>query len=79
MDEAIKFPIHTDKTGEVEDVVIAGPSCDSADVMYENYKYGLPLNLAIGDRLYWLSTGAYTTSYSSVEFNGFPSLKDYYI
>ena len=79
MDEAIKFPIHTEKTGEVEDVVIAGPSCDSADIMYENYKYGLPLNLAIGDRLYWLSTGAYTTSYSSIEFNGFPPLKDYYI
>ncbi|WP_210396284.1 type III PLP-dependent enzyme [Motiliproteus sediminis] len=79
MDESIKFPIYTDKSGEVEDVVIAGPSCDSADIMYENYKYGLPLNLAIGDRLYWLSTGAYTTSYSSIEFNGFPPLKDYYI
>ena len=62
MDESIKFPIYTEKKGEVEEVVIAGPTCDSADIMYENYKYGLPLNLAIGDRLYWLSTGAYTTS-----------------
>ncbi|MAL98729.1 type III PLP-dependent enzyme [Hydrocarboniclastica marina] len=79
MDESIKFPIHTDKKGEVEDVVIAGPSCDSADIMYEHYKYGLPLNLAIGDRMYWLSTGAYTTTYSAIEFNGFPPLKDYYI
>ena len=43
--------------------------------MYENYKYGLPLNLAIGDRLYWFSTGAYTTSYSAVEFNGFPAVE----
>lgn len=51
----------------------------SADIMYENYKYGLPLNLAIGDRLYWLSTGAYTTSYSAVEFNGFPPLKSFYV
>ncbi|SFP87249.1 type III PLP-dependent enzyme [Pseudomonas borbori] len=79
MDEAIKFPIWTEKKGEMEEVVIAGPTCDSADIMYENYKYGLPLNLAIGDRLYWLSTGAYTTSYSAVEFNGFPPLKAYYL
>ena len=79
MDESIKFPIWTEKKGEAEEVVIAGPTCDSADIMYENYKYGLPLNLAIGDRLYWLSTGAYTTSYSAIEFNGFPPLKAYYI
>lgn len=79
LDEAIKYPIYTEKKGEMEEVVIAGPTCDSADIMYENYKYGLPLNLAIGDRLYWLSTGAYTTSYSAVEFNGFPPLKAYYI
>lgn len=79
LDEAIKYPIHVEKSGELEEVVIAGPTCDSADIMYENYKYGLPLNLAIGDRLYWLSTGAYTTTYSAVEFNGFPPLASYYI
>lgn len=79
MDEAIKYPIWTEKKGEMEEVVIAGPTCDSADIMYENYKYGLPLNLASGDRIYWLSTGAYTTSYSAVEFNGFPPLKAFYL
>ncbi len=79
MDESIKFPIWTEKKGEMEEVIIAGPTCDSADIMYENYKYGLPLNLASGDRLYWFSTGAYTTSYSAVEFNGFPPLKAYYL
>ncbi|TWI54371.1 ornithine decarboxylase [Pseudomonas duriflava] len=79
MDESIKFPIWTEKKGEMEEVVIAGPTCDSADIMYEHYRYGLPLNLASGDRLYWLSTGAYTTSYSAVEFNGFPPLKAFYI
>lgn len=79
LDEAIKFPIHTDKTGETEEVIIAGPTCDSADIMYEQYKYEMPLNLATGDRLYWFSTGAYTTSYSSVEFNGFPPLKSYFV
>ena len=79
LDESIKYPIYTGKDGELEEAVIAGPTCDSADIMYENYMYGLPLNLAIGDRLYWLSTGAYTTTYSAVEFNGFPPLKDYYV
>ncbi len=77
--EAIKFPVWTDKNGELEEVVLAGPSCDSADIMYEDHKYALPLNLSIGDRLYWFSTGAYTTSYSSIEFNGFPPLQAYYI
>ncbi|WP_020401406.1 type III PLP-dependent enzyme [Kordiimonas gwangyangensis] len=79
MDEAIKYPIYTEKHGEMEDTIIAGPTCDSADIMYEDTKVPLPLNLAIGDRLYWFSTGAYTTSYSAIEFNGFPPLKAYYI
>ena len=56
--ESIKYPVYTDKQGELEDVVLAGPTCDSADIMYEDHKYPLPLNLAIGDRLYWFSTGA---------------------
>ena len=79
LDESIKFPVYTEKKGELEESVIAGPTCDSADIMYEHYKYNLPLNLSIGDRLYWLSTGAYTTSYSSIEFNGFPPLQSYYV
>lgn len=58
LDESIKYPIYTEKQGELEEVIIAGPTCDSADVLYENYKYQLPLNLAEGDRLYWLTTGA---------------------
>jgi ornithine decarboxylase len=79
MGESIKYPVYSEKRGELEDVVLAGPTCDSADIMYEDYKYPLPLNLAIGDRLYWFSTGAYTTSYSAIEFNGFPPLQAYYI
>ena len=75
--EAIKYPIHTEKEGPYEECVIAGPTCDSADILYEDYKYGLPLDLEIGDRMYWLSTGAYTTSYSAIEFNGFPPLKQF--
>ncbi len=80
--EAIKYPIYTPKMDDKPaegTVVLAGPTCDSADIMYENSHYQLPLNLAVGDRLYWLTTGAYTNSYSSVEFNGFPPLKTYYL
>ncbi len=79
LDESIKYPIYTGKKGEVEEAILAGPTCDSADILYENYKYKLPLNLAISDRLYWLSTGAYTNTYSAIEFNGFPPLKSYFI
>ncbi|NCQ67624.1 MAG: type III PLP-dependent enzyme [Alphaproteobacteria bacterium] len=77
LDESIKYPVYCEKKGEMERVVLAGPTCDSADIMYENYKPALPLSLEIGDRLYWLSTGAYTSTYSAVEFNGFPPLKTY--
>lgn len=77
--ESIKYPIYTERTGEPEEAVIAGPTCDSMDILYEDYKYGMPEDLQIGDRLYWLSTGAYTTSYSAIEFNGFPPLKQYVI
>ncbi len=77
--EAIKYPVYTEKSGECGDVILAGPTCDSMDIMYEHFKYQLPLSLEIGDRIYWLSTGAYTASYSSVEFNGFPPLKTHYL
>ncbi len=82
--ESIKYPLYWDSLAtapdeEVEEVVLAGPTCDSMDVMYEDHKYSLPLSLKAGDRVYWLSTGAYTTSYSSVEFNGFPPLNAYFI
>ncbi|MFO1422125.1 MAG: type III PLP-dependent enzyme [Candidatus Competibacteraceae bacterium] len=79
IDESIKYPVYTGRDGETGDVIIAGPTCDSLDIIYEHFKYQLPLSLAIGDRIYWLSTGAYTASYSSVEFNGFPPLTTYYL
>ena len=47
--------------------------------MYEFFRNPLPSGIKIGDRLYWLSCGAYTSSYASVEFNGFPPLKTYFI
>lgn len=80
--ESIKYPIYTPKMEGAHDsgtVVLAGPTCDSTDIMYENSNYQLPQNLAVGDRLYWMTTGAYTNSYSSVEFNGFPPLATFYL
>ncbi len=80
LDESIKYPLVTTKDGDKEgDVIIAGPTCDSMDVMYETTKYKLPITLKQGDRIYWLSTGAYTSTYASVAFNGFPPIKTYYI
>ncbi len=82
IDESIKYPVITEPKAENEkegEVILAGPTCDSMDIMYEHAKYRLPLSLKEGDRLYWLSTGAYTGSYASVEFNGFPPLKTYYM
>lgn len=80
--EAIKYPLYTPKmetSTSAGTVVLAGPTCDSADIMYEETGYQLPEELAIGDKIYWLTTGAYTNSYSSVEFNGFPPLEVIYI
>ena len=79
--ESIKYPVVTDKdgTGKEGEVILAGPTCDSADIMYEDCKYRLPIDLKIGDKVYWLSTGAYTASYASVGFNGFPPIKTYYL
>jgi ornithine decarboxylase len=59
--------------------VLAGPSCDSADILYEKTAYELPLALKPGDKVRILASGAYTTTYSSVGFNGFAPLKAYCI
>ena len=75
--ESIKYPIFADKEGLAEEVILAGPTCDSMDVLYEDFKYRLPDTLEPGDRIYIATTGAYTQSYSSVAFNGFPPLKAY--
>ncbi len=80
MDECIKYCIRTPRDGsEVGPIILAGPTCDSADILYEKANYEFPLNLKVGDKIEILSTGAYTTTYASVGFNGFPPLKAYYI
>ena len=80
LDEAIQYRIRTPHGGGVTGpVILAGPTCDEVDVIYDAAGYELPLDLSIGDRVEILSAGAYTASYSSVGFNGFPPLKEYYI
>jgi ornithine decarboxylase len=80
MDEAIRYPIRSPRDGgEAGPCVLAGPTCDSADVLYEKTPYELPLSLEIGDELLIEGTGAYTTTYASVGFNGFAPLKSFVI
>jgi ornithine decarboxylase len=49
------------------------------DVLYEKQPYDLPISLEIGDKVLIEGTGAYTTTYASVAFNGFAPLKAYHI
>ncbi len=75
LEEAIRYRINTDHDGMPDGpAVLAGPTCDSADVLYEREPVRLPLALKEGDSVRLLSAGAYTTCYSTVGFNGFPPL-----
>lgn len=75
MGEAIRYRITTSRDHEpTGPCILAGPSCDSADVLYERIPYQLPLGLKGGDRVVIHSCGAYTSTYASVGFNGFPPL-----
>jgi len=80
MDEAIRYPIKTPRDGDdLVPYIVAGPTCDSVDVMYEKEPYMLPFSVEIGDKLLIEGTGAYTTTYSSQNFNGIAGLKQYVI
>ncbi|OWU83373.1 ornithine decarboxylase [Oceanicola sp. 22II-s10i] len=75
IDEAIRYQFTTDRDHEaMGPCILAGPSCDSADVLYEKRPVELPLGLKAGDRFLIRNCGAYTSSYASVGFNGFPPL-----
>lgn len=74
--EAIKyqFIVPGKENNELSDCILAGPTCDSADVLYERNKVKLPVNLRSGDVFIIKSCGAYTSTYSTIAFNGFPPL-----
>lgn len=73
--EAIRYQFITPRDHDAHGpCILAGPSCDSADVLYEKRPVSLPMSLRAGDRVIIRNAGAYTSSYSSVGFNGFPPL-----
>lgn len=75
-EEAIKyqFLIPGKEHSETSPCIVAGPTCDSADVLYEKNQVQLPVDLKSGDKIIIKTCGAYTSTYSSVAFNGFEPL-----
>lgn len=69
------YEIKTVSGGGNKKYTIGGPSCDSVDIPFKNILLG---NVNVGDKLYILNAGAYTTVYAS-EFNGFEIPKTYFI
>jgi len=78
--EAIRYRFQTPHDGQATGpTVVAGPSCDGVDIMYEKRRVELPMALTSGDRVELLSTGAYVSTYCSTGFNGFAPLSEHYI
>ncbi len=78
--EGTRYHITTPHDGGPEGpVIIAGPTCDSADTLYEKTNNRLPLALKSGDRVRLHAAGAYITTYATTGFNGFRPLDEYYV
>jgi len=71
----IKYPMLTSKETAKSNWVLAGPSCDSFDVISTEVE--LP-ELEVGDKIYIKAAGAYTTAYAC-EFDGFNIPRIHYI
>lgn len=83
LDEGVKYRLEVTRDGRrlrgpTREVVLAGPTCDSADVLYRHHRYRLPAALRPGDRVWLAAAGAYTTAYASVGFNGIAPLRTTY-
>ncbi|MCB1532290.1 MAG: SET domain-containing protein-lysine N-methyltransferase [Alphaproteobacteria bacterium] len=77
VEEKIDYPALSFKTGKTKHVILAGQTCDSNDVLYNDcFNYQLPISLQDGDKIVLAYTGAYTTTYSTT-LNGFETLKSY--
>src|SRR5258708_24486852 len=80
MGEAIQYRLKTPHDqGPKGPVVLAGPTCDEVNVLYDKADYRLPLALKVGDRLLIQAAGAHTTPYCSVGFNALPPLQRSYV
>lgn len=78
--EAIQYPIDFDPgDAVVAPAVIAGPTCDSHDVLYEHALYDVPVDLEPGHLVTFRNAGAYTSTYASIGFNGFAPLNEHFI
>jgi diaminopimelate decarboxylase len=76
--EYIRYRLRTHRDADPrEDAVVAGPTCDGDDVLYQ--RYPLPVTLRAGDSVAIDAAGAYTASYASSCFNGFPPLPTYFM
>ncbi len=80
LDERIHYRLRTARDGgRCGPVILAGPTCDSTDILYRRHPYELPLDLAIGDCVDFLSAGAYSASLATVAFNGFPPIGSHFV
>lgn len=69
MTEGLRYDILTDRKGNQISWSVAGPTCDSVDILMQDLM--LPNDIQEGDFIYIPNAGAYTTAYAS-NFNGFP-------
>ena len=71
----ITYPIIASRQTGLHKCIVAGPSCDSLDIIEKDAS--IP-KVRVGDRLLLLSTGAYTIAYAS-NFGGAPIPKVYLV
>ena len=71
MELTMDFPLSlvSERTGDLALWTLAGPTCDSIDVMG---RHQLPTNSVAGDFVYMPNLGAYCTT-CACDFNGFPA------
>ncbi|HZR03294.1 MAG TPA: type III PLP-dependent enzyme [Burkholderiales bacterium] len=67
--EGLQYDVVTERQGKLVPWTVAGPTCDSVDVVMRDQL--LPEDLRADDFAYIPNAGAYTTAYAST-FNGFP-------
>jgi len=79
MDESIRYPIRTSRTATPWRPASWPVRPATRRCAVRETALPLPVSLEIGDRVLIEGTGAYTATYSSVAFNGFPPLKTYHI
>lgn len=65
----LQYAMRTEREGAEIPCTVAGPTCDSLDVIERDKM--LPLDLGEGDYLCFPNAGAYTLGYAT-QFNGFP-------